>query len=310
MKKIRSDYDWAIKKFYLSAKHTSLRATYKMMLMQRYLDENGRLRVNAPSWNAFRQYFYKNKYHKTLKKWIPKILSRHQQNCCPIFVSTSTQKKKPKVYQIDAMKTDVCLFPQHDRNAITVHPYIYLAVDTATQLIAGVYVGLETGDSAVLKCLKNTVCDKVRFCEQFGINIVPEQWPNVGLPKKIITNADQNFCSRQVKNFCTQYGVKMQSLSSLHSGQKSIVKKTLDLIQDQYKPLLRGRKTTEAQTKGHWAVDYHTQTVLNLEEFTEIVIHAILYLNAGRWLSNNKSPAQAWIGTPTSLLSVTLDKLH
>lgn len=201
-------------------------------------------------------------------------------------------------------------FFQHDRNAITVHPYIYLAVDMTTQLITGVYVGLETGDSAVLKCLKNTVCDKVRFCEQFGINIVSEQWPNVGLPTKIITNADQIFCSRQVKNFCTQYGVKMQFLSSLHSGQKSIVKKTLDLIQDQYKPLLRGRKTTEEQTKGHWAVDYHAQTVLNLEEFTKIVIHAILYLNAERWLSNNKSPAQAWIGTPTSLLSVTLDKLH
>lgn len=72
MKKIRSDYDWAIKKFYLSAKHMSLRATYKMMLMQKYLDENGRLRVNAPSWDAFRQYFYKNKYYKTLKNGSPK----------------------------------------------------------------------------------------------------------------------------------------------------------------------------------------------------------------------------------------------
>lgn len=63
-----------------------------------------------------------------------------------------------------------------------------MAVDTATQLVTGVYVGLEAGELAVLKTLENAAMDKVRFCQQYGIEITPEQWPSCGLPTEIITD--------------------------------------------------------------------------------------------------------------------------
>lgn len=294
MKKIQSNYDWAIKKFYFPVKHLSLQSTYKMMLMQKYIDENGKIRADAPSWNNFRQYFYKKGYHK-----IPKKTANFK----------STQKKS-RIYQIDSAKTDVCLVSPRDRYAIIGCPYIYLAVDVATQLIAGVYVGLETGDSAIFKCLENTVCDKVQFCKRFDIDITSEQWPNVGLPTKVVTNLDQSYHSRRLKCFCVKYGVKLQLLSSFHSDQKPVAKRALDLIQSRYKPLLRGMRVADEQGRGRWMLEDCARLMLNLEEFTEIVIQTILYLNSGRWLSNNKTPAQAWIGASPSLLSVNLSKLH
>ena len=42
-----------------------------------------------------------------------------------------------------------------DRSSVIGRPNIYLAVDTATQLIAGIYVGMEAGEGAVMACLAN-----------------------------------------------------------------------------------------------------------------------------------------------------------
>ena len=46
---VKDDYDWAIKTFYFSAKKFSLRASYDMMLVQRYAGPDGKLLENHPS---------------------------------------------------------------------------------------------------------------------------------------------------------------------------------------------------------------------------------------------------------------------
>lgn len=72
---------------------------------------------------------------------------------------------------MDATQADIYLVSRLDRSQVVGRPYIYLAVDTATQLIAGIYVGLEAGEQAVIRCLTNAAMDKVEFCRQYGIDI-------------------------------------------------------------------------------------------------------------------------------------------
>ena len=48
---------------------------------------------------------------------------------------------------MDATMADIYLVSRHDRSKVIGRPYIYLAVDTATQLIAGLYVGLECDET-------------------------------------------------------------------------------------------------------------------------------------------------------------------
>lgn len=92
--------------------------------------------------------------------------------------------------------------------------------------------------------------------------------------------------------------------------QKPLIEKSFDLLQSRYKPLLRGRGTIEDDAQERWSTDYRSQAVLNLDEFITIVIHCVIYLNSGRLLSANKTPAQAWAGAAPSLLTVNMDELH
>lgn len=307
----RPDYDWAIQKFYFSAKRLSLRAAYDMLLVQKYMDGNGKLQEYAPSWNSFQRYFYKNNYHKRPEKIIARYgLGHYQRNCRPAYGNATAWKPNPGSYQMDATEGDIYLVSRFDRSSVIGRPYIYLSVDTATQLIAGVYVGLEAGELSVLKCLENAAIDKVQFCQQYGIEITPGQWPNTGMPTEIITDKGKDFCSLRVQELCSKYGIEMQSLPPFRPDQKSAVEKSFDLLQNRYKPLLRGRGTIEDDAQERWSTDYRAQAVLTLKEFTAVVIRCVVYLNAGRLLTTGKTPAQVWAEAAPSLLTVNMDELH
>lgn len=71
------------------------------------------------------------------------------------------------------------------------------------------------------------------------------------------------------------------------------MEKTFDLLQQKYKPLLRGKGVIEADAAERWAADYRSQAVLNLEEFTKVVIYCVLYLNSCRVLQNFQGKAEA-----------------
>lgn len=309
--KKRPDFDWAIQKFYFSAKRLSLRAAYDMMLVQRFTDGEGQLRVDAPSWNSFQRYYYIHGYHKKPEKVISREgLSHYQRNCRPAFGSASDWKPQPGAYQMDATEADIYLVSRFDRSYVIGRPYIYMTVDTATQLIVGIYIGLDSGELAVLKALENAAIDKVQFCKQYGIEIISNQWPNSGIPAEIITDKGKDFCSLRVQEFCARYGVEMQSLPPFRPDQKSAVEKSFDLLQSRYKPLLRGKGVVEDDAQERWSTDYRSQAILNLDEFTAIVIHCVVYLNSGRILSSGKTPAQAWLNANPSLLTVNMDELH
>ena len=150
---------------------------------------------------------------------------------------------------------------------------------SAAALIAGIYVGLEAGENAVMACLANAAADKVEFCSKYGIHITQEQWPSSGLPAEIITDKGREFESARVDELCIRYGVERESLPPFRPDRKSLVEKTFDLLQNRYKSLLRGKGVIEPDAQERWAADYRGQAVLTLEEYTELLIRIILYLN-------------------------------
>ena len=288
---VNDTYEWAIKTLYFSAKKFSLRATYDMMLVQKYTDSTGKLLENIPSWSSFRNYFYSRNYHKQPRKTIARSgLTNYQRNERPVFGSASEWRSVPGSYQMDATQADIYLVSRHDRSKMIGRPYIYLAVDTATQLIAGIYIGLECDESAVMLCLANAAQNKVEFCRGHGIEIDPSQWPSQGLPHEIITDKGTEFFGFRMRELCQKYGVEIQSLPPFRPDGKGLVEKSFDLIQQRYKPLLRGKGVIEPDAQERWAVDYRSQSVLTLDEFTKIVIHCVLYINFGRILAERSNP--------------------
>lgn len=282
-----ANFSWAIRKFYFSAKKMSLRDTYDHMLASRYMTPEGRLMETAPSWYSFEHYYYRHGYNKSIKCMVSRGgLSNYQRNERPLFGSTMKWKDKAGAFQMDATEADIYLVSRFDRSMVVGRPNIYMAVDTATQLIAGIHIGLDAGESAVMSCLANAASDKVKFCKRYGIEITPEQWPNTGLPGEIITDQGKEFITSRVGELCTAYGMEREALPPFRPDEKSLVEKTFDVLQQRYKPLLRGKGVIEGDAQERWAVDYRAQAVLNLTEFTKIILHCVIYINAHRVLKN------------------------
>ena len=281
------DYQWAINQFYFSAKKMSLRDSYDAMLLQRYMTEDGILKDDIPTWSSFRHYYYDNAFHKRSKKKIARNgLSNYQRNERPLTGSAMKWKEKIGAYQMDATIADIYLVSRFDNSEIIGRPNIYIAVDTVTQLIAGIYVGLASGESAVMACLANAATDKVLFCKQHGIDICKEQWPSEGLPAEIITDKGRDFMSARVLELTKKYKIEFEALPPFRPDEKGLVEKTFDVLQQRYKPLLRGRGVIEPDAQERWAVDYKAQAVLDLNEFTKIIIHCVVYINSARILNN------------------------
>ena len=283
----QKNFSWAIEEFYFSAKKMSLKSAYDLMLLSRYTDQDGHLMDCAPSWYSFRHFFYGKNYHRKSRNTIARNgLSDYQRNKRPLFGSACEWKNRIGAYQMDATQADIYLVSRLDRKAVIGRPNIYLAVDTATQLIAGVYVGLEAGESAFIKCLANAAMDKVAFCRSFGIEIDKDKWPSEGLPGEIITDKGREFIGSRMEELAMKYGIEFESLPPFRPDGKGLVEKAFDLIQQKYKPLLRGKGVIEPDAQERWAVDYRSQAALTLEEFTKVVIHCVLYLNSSRMIEN------------------------
>ena len=210
---------------------------------------------------------------------------------------------------MDATQADIYLVSRKDRSIVVGRPYIYMAVDTATHLIAGVYVGFDCDETAVMACIEQATSDKVEYCARYGIEIASEQWPSVGMPTEIITDQGHEFFGPRMSELCRRYGLEVLTLPPFRPDQKGAVEKSIDLLQQRYKPMLRGRGVIEDDAQERWATDYRTQATLDLDDFTRIVIHSILHINSGR-LIDNKTPAERWLELSPRLMAVDPQDLH
>ena len=300
----------AIRRYYFGAKRLSLRAAYEMMLLEDYVGPDGELDSDAPTWSQFRHYYYDHDMHKDPQKVIAREgLTKYQRDHRPAWGSSAGWRPQPGSYQMDATQADIYLVSRQDRSIVVGRPYIYLAVDTATHLIAGVYVGFSCDETAVMACIAQAASDKVEYCARYGIEITQEQWPSVGMPTEIITDQGREFFGPRRGELCRRYGLEVLTLPPFRPDQKGCVEKSIDLLQKRYKPLLRGRGVIEDDAQERWATDYRTQAVLDLDDFTRIVIHSILYLNSGRLL-DGKTPAERWLEMSPRLMTVDMDELH
>lgn len=290
--KKHDDFKWAIETFYFSAKKISLRMSYDLMITQRYMNE-GKLLDEVPTWESFRHYYYAKGYHRSIRKSISRNgLSAYQREERILYSNNASWKDHIGVFQMDATEADIYLVSRFDRETVIGRPYIYLAVDTVTQLIAGIYVGLKNDSEAVMACIANAAEDKVSFCRRYGIDILPEQWPSQGLPGLIITDQGKEFLGSRVDELCRIYGVEREALPPFRPDYKGVVEKTFDMIQKKYKPLLRGKGVIEADAQERWSIDYRSQATLNLTEFTQVVLYCVIHINNHNILKNYQGPIE------------------
>lgn len=272
----------AINRFFYSPSRMNLHMAYEMMLLNYYKAEDGRLNPSHPTYNQFRYFFQKSRNRKK------EIITRHgigefQKNRRPLTGTGNSGIENIGFYEMDATVADIYLVSKYDRKPIG-RPYIYMAIDVASRLITGIHVGLKGNADAVLACIANAAADKVEYCQRYGIDIRPEQWPAKGLPNRICTDRGQDFTSEMVTALCQAYQMEIINLPPYRPDLKGYIERAFGCLQNRYKPLLHGMGVVEDTVAANGAPDYYAQACLDLEEFTKVLIECVLYYNSANVL--------------------------
>ena len=269
---------WALNKYYYTPQKQTLTTAYKMMLQARYCDAYGKLLPQYPSFWQFRYYFrcHRDPINETISR---QGIKAYQRNHRAFTGSVRAYAETIGAYMTDATVADIYIVSRITRKPIG-RPIIYTMVDAFSNLITGVYVGLEGGQYALRLLMQNTCADKVSVCKKYGIEIAPQDWPSHHLPSKIITDRGTEFLGGPLENLCECYHIEVENLPSYRPDLKGPVEKLFDLIQSAYKPLLKGKGVLEPDYQERGAPDYRKQGVLDIDQFTRIVLKCVLYYNS------------------------------
>ncbi|MEM6408708.1 MAG: Mu transposase C-terminal domain-containing protein [Pseudomonadota bacterium] len=111
-----------------------------------------------------------------------------------------------ELVQIDHTLADVILVDSVEREALQ-RPWLTLAIDVATRMIAGVYLSFDRPSSvAVAMCITQMVGDKTKWLAARECAL---PWPVFGIPKRIGLDNAKEFKSKDLKAACREWGVEL-----------------------------------------------------------------------------------------------------
>jgi hypothetical protein len=150
-------------------------------------------------------------------------------------------------------------------------------IDVFSRMIVGIYVGLE-GPSWVgaMMALANTASDKQIFCMQSGREIDSEAWPCHHLPATLLGDRGE-IEGRMIETLINNFNVTVESAAAYRADWKGIVEQRFRLIPAKFKPYVPGYIDVDYRARG--GKDYRLDAVLDLDQFTRIVIECVLYYN-------------------------------
>lgn len=274
---------WALNKFFYCQHKNSLKTTYTLMLKSKYCDGEGKLQNEYPSFYQFRYFYRKN------KKWQTYYISRHglsnyQRNKRPLLGEGVRQfAPAPGVGMIDSTVCDIYLVD--DVGNLVGRPNLTACVDAYSGLCCGYSLSWEGGVYNLRNLLLNVVEDKVQFCSRFGISIKNSDWPAKELPGKLITDKGTEFISDTFAQI-TELGVTVTNLPPYRPDLKGPIEKFFDIVQENYKPYLKGKGVVDPDYADRGARDYRKDACLTLKEFEKIILHCIIYYNSRRVLDS------------------------
>lgn len=180
-------------------------------------------------------------------------------------------------YQIDATLFDIYLVNQLHRSWIIGRPVVYYVMDTFSTMIVGLFVGLwgPSWDCARL-ALMNAFADKVDFCRRYGIDITYADWPCDLLPNTL-------FADRQ--ELLTNAAVGLRKNLNIHCEIAQGFRPDLKFIESRFRILNLTSQVhwlpgaVSKREKERSGRDYRLDAVLDLYQFTRILIKAIIHYN-------------------------------
>lgn len=274
---------WALNKFFYTHRKNSLPTTYAFMLKEKYCDEQGNLLPNYPSFYQFR-YFYR-KTRKMQTYYISRNgLKNYQRNNRPLL-GDGIQEYASSIGMgmLDATVCDIYLV--NEAGNLVGRPILTVCVDAYSSLCCGYSLTWEGGMYSLKNLMLNILENKQAWCKQHGITIEENQWNVQQLPGIFVTDMGREYQSENFEQI-TELGVKIVNLPPYRPELKGTVEKFFDLVQNMYKPHLKGKGVIESDFQERGAHDYRKDACLTMNQFEKIILNCIVYYNSQRVMSN------------------------
>ena len=184
-------------------------------------------------------------------------------------------------FYLDAVCAEVRLVSRADRRQAIGRPRIYLAIDSFSRLVTGVYIGMGPASwPQAMLALANCGADKQRYSQQFGRRIEAAQWPCRHLPETLFANAALTAGWDGGEGaLLNNFNLRCVAVDDGPGDWKAVLEKRFCLLapNDEGAPC-------------------RLDGVLDLEQFTRIVVDCILYYNNRHTLrhAGNATPRQLW----------------
>lgn len=259
---------WALNKFFYTKNQNSLPTAYTMMLKEKYSDESGSLMPDFPTFNQFR-YFYRK--HKKLQTY---YISRngiksYQRNNRPL-IGDGVREFAPSV-GVGMLDSTICdIYLVDEANNLIGRPILTACVDAYSGLCCGYALSWEGGVQSLRGLLTSVIANKTDLCKQFGIIINEDDWCCNQLPATLVTDKGSEYKSANFEQI-VELGVRLINLPPYRPELKGSVEKFFDIVQDLYKPHLKGKGVIEPDFQERGAHDYRKDACLTLEAFEKIL---------------------------------------
>ena len=258
---------WALNKFFYTQRENSLRTAYLYLLKEKYLDENGTLKDNHPSFYQFR-YFYRKTRNEQNFLISRKGLTEYQRNYRPLLgEGIADFANHVGVGMLDSTVCDIYLVDEAGN--LLGRPILTACVDAYSQLCCGFALTWEGGMKSLRELMQNIIIDKVAYCKQYGILIKQDEWDCSQLPGVMVTDRGMEYCSESFEQI-SELGVTIINLPSYRPELKGIVEKFFDLVQSYYKTFLKGKGVIEPDYQQRGAHDYRLDACLTMDDFLKI----------------------------------------
>jgi putative transposase len=236
---------------------------------------------NVPSLTQFK-YWGKKSLSEIETNKVRKGETKHELYHRAVVGESTIESFGPgRKFQIDATIADIYLVNRLNKNYIIGRPVVYMVVDVFSRMIVGFYVGLE-GPSwmGAMMALYNTTRNKVELCKEFGINIEEGEWDCCYMPDSLTVDRGEMESTKPL-NLIQNLGVRIDILPPYRADWKGIIEQNFKRLN--YKTLhwLKGTVKKEYRVRGE--EDYRLGALLDLEEFTKVIILSIIYFN-GRYM--------------------------
>lgn len=274
---------WALNKFYFSFYKHSLKTAYTMMLKSKYCDINGELISTYPTFHQFR-YFYR-KYKTKQTCYISRNgLTNYQRNNRPLLGDGVQEfAKAPGMGMLDSTICDIYLI--NDAKEIIGRPILTVCIDAYSSLCCGYALTLEGGMYSIRQLMSNVVSDKQEWCKEHNISIKKEEWNSSKCPGILVTDQGTEYTSSTFEQLA-ELGIKIVNLPVYRPELKGSVEKFFSIIQDLFRPYLKGKGVINPDFQERGAHDYRKDACLTLVQFEKILIRCILFYNTQRVLNN------------------------